>query len=75
MKEIVRYNDAIESCRSRASVGLSESLRERICEAAIQLMENIKYVNAGTVEFLVSGDEFFFIRVNPRVQLNILLLK
>ena len=47
------------------SVGLSNSLRERICEAAIQLMENIKYVNAGTVEFLVSGDEFFFIEVNP----------
>lgn len=52
------------------SVGLSESLRERICEAAIQLMENIKYVNAGTVEFLVSGDEFFFIEVNPRVQVE-----
>ena len=50
------------------SVGLSNSLRERICEAAIQLMENIKYVNAGTVEFLVSGDEFFFIEVNPRVE-------
>lgn len=52
------------------SVGLSNSLRERICEAAIQLMENIKYVNAGTVEFLVSGDEFFFIEVNPRVQVE-----
>ncbi len=37
---------------------------------AIQLMENIKYVNAGTVEFLVSGDEFFFIEVNPRVQVE-----
>ncbi|MEW4416938.1 pyruvate carboxylase [Staphylococcus capitis] len=52
------------------SVGLSNSLRERICEAAIQLMENIKYVNAGTVEFLVSGDKFFFIEVNPRVQVE-----
>lgn len=52
------------------SVGLSNKLRERICDAAIQLMENIKYVNAGTVEFLVSGDEFFFIEVNPRVQVE-----
>ena len=24
----------------------------------------------GTVEFLVSGDEFFFIEVNPRVQVE-----
>lgn len=52
------------------SVGLSNALRERICEAALKLMNNIKYVNAGTVEFLVSGDEFFFIEVNPRVQVE-----
>ena len=37
------------------SVGLSKELRERICDAALQLMNNIRYVNAGTVEFLVSG--------------------
>ncbi|MDT4254636.1 pyruvate carboxylase [Staphylococcus haemolyticus] len=52
------------------SVGLSKKLRERICDAALQLMNNIRYVNAGTVEFLVSGDEFFFIEVNPRVQVE-----
>ena len=52
------------------SVALSDDLRERICEAAIQLMENIEYVNAGTVEFLVSGEEFYFIEVNPRVQVE-----
>ncbi|MGA4513969.1 pyruvate carboxylase [Staphylococcus caledonicus] len=52
------------------SVGLSSDLRERICDAALQLMHDIKYVNAGTVEFLVSGDEFFFIEVNPRVQVE-----
>lgn len=52
------------------SVGLSKELRERICDVALQLMNNIRYVNAGTVEFLVSGDEFFFIEVNPRVQVE-----
>ena len=52
------------------SVGLPDELRERICQSALQLMKNIKYVNAGTVEFLVSGDEFFFIEFNPRVQVE-----
>jgi pyruvate carboxylase len=52
------------------SVSLTEDLRERICEAAVRLMENVNYVNAGTVEFLVAGDEFFFIEVNPRVQVE-----
>ncbi|MCY3038716.1 pyruvate carboxylase [Aerococcus sp. JJEM-2022c] len=52
------------------SVSLDHDLRLRICEAARQLMENVGYVNAGTVEFLVSGDDFYFIEVNPRVQVE-----
>ena len=49
-------------------VSLSNDLRERICAAAVKLMKKVNYVNAGTVEFLLSGDEFYFIEVNPRVQ-------
>src|SRR5699024_6335143 len=52
------------------SLALSDELRERICKAAVQLMEKVKYINAGTVEFLVTGDEFYFIEVNPRVQVE-----
>ncbi|MBU9711258.1 pyruvate carboxylase [Evansella tamaricis] len=53
------------------SVSLSEVAREKICHAALQLMEKINYVNAGTVEFLVTDkEEFFFIEVNPRVQVE-----
>ncbi|WP_313018501.1 pyruvate carboxylase, partial [Macrococcoides bohemicum] len=52
------------------SVGLDNDLRMRICEAAVKLMKEINYVNAGTVEFLVSGNEFYFIEVNPRVQVE-----
>ncbi|QKE73158.1 pyruvate carboxylase [Arthrobacter citreus] len=49
---------------------ITEELRTRICDAAVQLMKEVGYVNAGTVEFLVSGNEFYFIEVNPRVQVE-----
>lgn len=53
------------------SVGVEKNLREEICEAAVQLMKNINYLNAGTVEFLVTEDgKFYFIEVNPRVQVE-----
>lgn len=50
---------------------LPESLRRDICNAALKLMKNVGYVNAGTVEFLVTPDhQFYFIEVNPRVQVE-----
>lgn len=52
------------------SVALPDALREEICEAALDLSRKINYVNAGTVEFLVSGNEYYFIEVNPRVQVE-----
>ncbi|TMU87918.1 pyruvate carboxylase [Bacillus sp. BHET2] len=52
------------------SVSLTDQLREDICEAAVRLMDNVKYVNAGTVEFLVANNQFYFIEVNPRVQVE-----
>ena len=52
------------------SISLTEELRQRICEAAVQLMKNVNYVNAGTVEFLVAGNDFYFIEVNPRIQVE-----
>lgn len=52
------------------SLSLTEELREEICNAAVQLAKNVNYLNAGTVEFLVTGDDFYFIEVNPRVQVE-----
>lgn len=51
---------------------LPQELRESICQAALKLMSNVHYVNAGTVEFLADQDEkhFYFIEVNPRVQVE-----
>ncbi len=52
--------------------GLDASLRERILAAAVKLVGAAGYVNAGTVEFLVSPErgEFFFIECNPRIQVE-----
>ena len=52
------------------AVGLSLELRQRICDAAVKLCKNVGYINAGTVEFLVKDNEFYFIEVNPRVQVE-----
>ncbi|WP_226037421.1 pyruvate carboxylase [Aquibacillus saliphilus] len=52
------------------SVSLSDEVRDKICDAAVQLMDNVQYLNAGTVEFLVQGSDFYFIEVNPRVQVE-----
>ncbi|WP_338469947.1 pyruvate carboxylase [Niallia sp. XMNu-256] len=52
------------------SVSLPLQLRMDICEAAVSLMKNVNYLNAGTVEFLVADGEFYFIEVNPRVQVE-----
>ncbi len=51
-------------------VSMNAAQREKICQAAVQLMKHVGYINAGTVEFLVEGDNFYFIEVNPRVQVE-----
>ena len=51
---------------------LDDALRERILADGIKLARAAEYVNAGTVEFLVSPEtgEHFFIECNPRIQVE-----
>ena len=49
---------------------ISAELRERLLDAAVRLCRKVGYVNAGTVEFIVSGEEFFFLEVNTRLQVE-----
>ncbi|MBM6613615.1 pyruvate carboxylase [Desemzia sp. RIT804] len=51
-------------------VSISEELREKMCQSAVQLMQHVGYENAGTVEFLLENNRFYFIEVNPRVQVE-----
>ena len=51
---------------------LSETQREQICNLGKKICQHVNYECAGTVEFLMDMDsgEFFFIEVNPRVQVE-----
>lgn len=50
---------------------LSERTRTAICEAAVRLIAEANYENAGTVEFIVDKDDnFYFIEVNARIQVE-----
>jgi acetyl/propionyl-CoA carboxylase alpha subunit len=51
--------------------GLDRALRDRICAAAVRLARAAGYVNAGTVECIVSPEgEFFFLEMNTRLQVE-----
>ncbi|KTD03363.1 acetyl-CoA carboxylase biotin carboxylase subunit [Fluoribacter gormanii] len=50
---------------------LSASLRQKLAEAACEVARSIKYIGAGTVEFLVDGSEqFYFMEMNTRLQVE-----
>jgi len=52
------------------AVKLGAEVRKRLLEAAVRGAASLKYSSAGTLEFLVSGDEFYFLEVNTRVQVE-----
>jgi acetyl/propionyl-CoA carboxylase alpha subunit len=50
--------------------GLSAAMRDRMIEAALKLADAAGYRNAGTAEFLVDGDNFYFLEINARLQVE-----
>ena len=50
---------------------LPDKTRTAICDAAVRLVKQAKYTNAGTVEFIVDQENnFYFIEVNARIQVE-----
>ncbi len=62
-----RHQKIIEEAPSPA---ITEAMRERMGTAAIAAAKQLGYSSAGTVEFLVSGDAFWFLEVNARLQVE-----
>jgi len=62
-----RHQKIIEEAPSPA---VDATLRARLGAAALSAARSIGYQSAGTVEFLLSGSDFFFLEVNTRLQVE-----
>lgn len=62
-----RHQKIIEEAPSPA---VSTELRSKMSKAALAAAQQIGYASAGTVEFLVDGQNFWFLEVNTRLQVE-----
>ena len=63
-----RHQKLIEEAPSPC---LSDAVREKMHAAAVKITSELGYRNAGTIEFLVDGnDNFYFMELNARIQVE-----
>jgi 3-methylcrotonyl-CoA carboxylase alpha subunit len=52
------------------AANLSATLRDGMLADALRLGKRLNYRGVGTVEFILSGDTYYFLEVNPRLQVE-----
>lgn len=62
-----RHQKIIEEA---VSPSLSSDLRHKITESAVKLAKAVNYLGAGTVEFMVQDNQFYFLEMNTRLQVE-----
>ena len=62
-----RHQKVLEESPSPA---LSDELRQRMADAAVRFAAEVGYRSAGTAEFMVDGQDFWFLELNGRIQVE-----
>lgn len=62
-----RHQKLIEESPSAA---LDKKMRKKMGEAAVKGARAVNYRSAGTIEFLVDGENFYFMEMNTRIQVE-----
>lgn len=52
------------------SIAISHEIREEMCNAAVSIAKAVGYNSVGTVEFLYENEEFYFLEMNTRIQVE-----
>ena len=62
-----RYQKIVEEAPSTC---INQTTKDKMYAAAVAATQAVEYQGAGTIEFIVEGDEFFFMEMNTRLQVE-----